>query len=265
MTRPIGPLEPKGHSEKEKSDIIQESDKAAQKRSEGGHLKERSIFDWLVYIVSFQWLSALFTKKSEVPVEPAIKKEPVEFVAEKREGRLHLTNSQTKATRTLDVDQSEAAQQTAIEDLSGTLPFIEGNLSDEQIKEEWIKKGNIYQLKYGDSSYLSLCPRVIDIYRAGFVDRSPIKDMQRMLKLTQEKQAQQTGTIVMPLVEYNQLNRIDVVVALKEGVYTVTLTYKNILTQKEKTYHYNYQRVPDPTTIEKDLLLARSYFVKELF
>lgn len=179
---------------------------------------------------------------------------------------LLITDPLTKSTRSVkfDPEQSEQEHQLqlakAIYDLSH--PTVVGGGSTPKSLREWITAGNLYEISIGNTFDLSLSPRSVDLPSTG-LERGTISQARKVIA------GGNPGIITMPILLGPKEN-IDVKPEIVDRFCIVTFTYKN------QTYQTRYplkedeklpalaMRINLDRTLERDLLLARSFFARNL-
>lgn len=204
----------------------------------------------------------------------------LQFEMRSEERALYITDPQTKETRRVvfppkDVDEEKEQRleevrhrqfAEAIYSLSHS-EIIDKTLSEEEIKN-WIKKGDIYDIPFGSDKRLTLCPRLSDIYRTGFPDKNPIVNVSKLIAQGKENE------IIKLIIPIDTLKAEEIEVRVRSTATVdrkfreVTYTYKSFIytttypLRKQETLSDLSRRITEDHTIERDLLLARSYFAR---
>ncbi len=179
---------------------------------------------------------------------------------------LLITDPRTKETRTIQFnpdqnhDEHHLQLAKAIYDLSH--PVVTGGSSTTDKIHQAIKAGSIYKVYLGNHPILSLSNRTIDLSSTAFIDRTPILDAKKLIESGMQ------GDIEIPILSFNK-EKITFTPELTEGFCNVTFEYQS------KTYQTHYPleegatlpqlatRITNDHTLERDLLLIRSFFARK--
>lgn len=178
---------------------------------------------------------------------------------------LLITDPSTKQTRTIQFDPEQGYSKhhlqlaQAIYDLPH--PSVPGGSSTQEKIQEAIQAGSIYAVNFQGTTMLSLSNRMIDLSSTGFMDRKPIATAQNLIATGEP------GKIEMPILS-NKNEEINLIPELSKGFCNVAFAYQS------KTYQTHYpvkegetleqlaMRITKDHTLERDLLLARSFFAR---